>query len=584
MPRWIPLALLCCLPILSRADPTRPNVLIVLTDDQGYGDMSCTGNPVLKTPNMDRLHDESVRFTDFHVAPMCTPTRGQLMSGMDALHDKATSVTFGRALLRRGIPTMADAFAAAGYRTGLFGKWHLGDAYPYRPIERGFQESITFMGFGFTSSPEFDNDYFNGRVLHNGKPEHYDGYCNDYWFTRAMAWMKQRKAANEPFFCYLPTNIPHGPTWVDPKYADPFKGKKYNGVPLPAAFYGMLMDFDDNLGKLDAFLRDTGLRDDTIVIFMSDNGGTGGVKVYNAGMRGHKTEYYDGGHRVPCFVRWPNGHLRPPGDVTPPTQIQDLFPTLLDLCHVPAPAGATFDGISLAKVLTDANAQVPDRILVVQYGQDIKKDDAAVLWNQWRLVHGKELYDLKTDPAQQTDISAQHPDIVQKLKQHYDGWWAKVSPGLAEYEPLVIGSKQQNPVQLASADWQDVYCDNSPQVRTGQGTPRGGPWNVLVDQDGEYDIALRRWPRQVDVPMSAPLPEMKTTVGSYPAGVGFPIAKARLTIAGQDLTADVPPDAREVTFHVTLKANTRTQLHGSFQDKSGADVCGAYYAYVLRKE
>src|SRR5689334_21674946 len=157
------LMVLVCVGLVARAEPQRPNVLILLTDDQGYGDMSCHGNPFLKTPNMDRLHDESVRFTDFYVAPMCTPTRGQLMSGMDALHNGATSVTYGRALLRRGIPTMAEAFEAAGYKTGLFGKWHLGDTSPYRPTERGFQEVDTFRGFGLTSAPEFDNDYFNGH-------------------------------------------------------------------------------------------------------------------------------------------------------------------------------------------------------------------------------------------------------------------------------------------------------------------------------------------------------------------------------------------------------------------------------------
>ena len=168
------------LPSLQAATNSRPNVLIILTDDQGYGDLSCHGNPVLKTPNMDKLHEESLRFTDFHSAPMCTPTRGQLMTGLDALYNGATSVTAGRAVLRKGIPTMADIFKANDYRTGIFGKWHLGDNYPYRPMDRGFQEAKYFYGFGLSSAPEFNNDYFNGKYRHNGKAKQFEGYCTDF--------------------------------------------------------------------------------------------------------------------------------------------------------------------------------------------------------------------------------------------------------------------------------------------------------------------------------------------------------------------------------------------------------------------
>ena len=186
------------LPIAAtlRAAPTKPNVIILLTDDQGYGDLSCHGNPVLRTPNMDKLHSESVRFVDFHAAPMCTPCRGQLMSGVDALHNKATSVTAGRAVLRRDLPTMADTFAAGGYRTGLFGKWHLGDHYPYRPMDRGFHEAKYFRGFGMSSAPEFDNDYFDGHYLDKGVSKQFKGYCTDFWFGEAMKWMREQHQKN----------------------------------------------------------------------------------------------------------------------------------------------------------------------------------------------------------------------------------------------------------------------------------------------------------------------------------------------------------------------------------------------------
>ncbi len=266
----------------AAAEPaTRPNVIVVLSDDQGYGDFSCHGNPVLKTPNLDKLHAQSVRLTDFHVAPMCTPTRGQLMSGMDALHNGASSVSAGRSMIRRGIPTMADIFSGGGYKTALFGKWHLGDSYPNLPNYRGFQEAVYHLGWGITSMADtWENDYFNGRFFHNGKLQPYKGYCTDVWFDLGINWMKERAGRKEPFFLYLPTNAPHGPHWVAEKYKAPYQGKG------PAAFFGMIANIDENMARLEQFLTDSGLRDNTIVIYFNDNGGTAGVRLFNAGMRG----------------------------------------------------------------------------------------------------------------------------------------------------------------------------------------------------------------------------------------------------------------------------------------------------------
>jgi hypothetical protein len=392
--------------------------------------------------------------------------------------------------------------------------------------------------------------------------------------------MKQRKEANEPFFLYLPTNVPHGPAWVDPKYSKPFENHKPR---LPAPFFGMIVNLDENVARLEKFLADNGLRDNTLLIFMTDNGGTGGVNVYNAGMRGRKTEYYEGGHRVPCFVRWPAGRLRSPGDLPMPTEIQDLFPTLIDLCGLTRPANAKLDGVNLAGLLKGTEESIGDRMLVVQYGQDLKKGEACVIWNQWRLVHGTELYDIKADLAQKNDVAGAHPEVVEKLSRHYDRWWAGVEPALNDYAPLTIGSDHENPVALCSSDWQGVYCDNSPDVRAGKGGADGGPWNVLVERDGRYEIALRRWPVQADAALSASLPPQPVRVAIYPPGKGFPVAKARLTIAGQDLTREVQPTDKAAVFNVRLKGGQKTQLHGWFQDAAGKDLCGAYYAYVRRE-
>jgi arylsulfatase len=555
---------------VQAADPAnvkRPNVLILLTDDQGYGDLSCLGNPVLKTPNMDRLHGESVRFTDFHVSPMCSPSRGQLMTGVDALRNGATSVTAGRSFVRPGIPTMPEIFAAAGYRTGLFGKWHLGDNYPHRPNDRGFQEAFYHLGWGFTSAPEYTNTLFDGRCFHNGVEQKFAGYCTDFWFAQAMKWMKERKDKGEPFLCYLPTNAPHTPCIVGKEFSAPYEGKG------PAGFFGMIANIDQNLGKLETFLKETGLRDNTIFIFMSDNGGTGGVNLFNAGMRGMKTQYYDGGHRVPCFVRWPAGNLRKPADIGGPTQIQDILPTIVELCGVSKPKEAAFDGASLAGLLRGKEDKLPERMLVVQYGQTPKKGDCCVLWNQWRLVKGTELYDITSDPGQKDDVAKKHPDVVKKMQQFYDAWWAKIEPKLTDFVTTSIGADKQKVVALTSSDWQDIYCDNSNHIRQAAGGPQGGAWNVLVESDGEYEVALRRWPKELDLPLTAKPDDQAKA---------FPIAAARLTVGSQTATAKAAAGAKEVVLRVKLTKG-KTHLHAWFQDADGKDLCGAFYAWVQKR-
>jgi arylsulfatase len=569
-------------PASTPASP-RPNVLVILTDDIGYGDFSCTGNPVIRTPNLDKFQSQSVRFTDFHVSPMCTPTRGELLSGLDALRNGASSVTAGRALLKRGIPTAADLFAAGGYRTGIFGKWHLGDNYPYRPNDRGFQEAVYFRGWGLGhSAPEIGNDYWDGRYFHNGKPEKFTGYCTDFWFDTAKKWMKQCAEKGEPFFCYLPTNAAHAPLWVDQKYSQPYLAK---GMKQPVArFFGMIANIDDNMAMLDAFLAESGLRDNTIVIFMTDNGGTAGVPIYNAGMRGHKTENWEGGHRVPCWVRWPAGKLRSPSDINVPTQVQDILPTLLELTNVTRPTGQACDGVSLAGLLRGTVDTLPDRTFVVQYGQNPEPFDSAVVWGKWRLVFGKELYDIHADPGQMHDIAADHADVVAKMRGHYEAWWKQIEPGLAEYAAISLGSSVENPVELSCSDWQKSYCDNNKHVMSGEaGGPQGMPWTVNVEQPGEYTIALRRWPQHIDAAITAPLPKITFRMDSLEGGRAIAAAKARLRIADQDLTAPLPSaDAREVVFTLKLPAG-RTLLQGWFQDASGGDICGAYYATVTRR-
>jgi arylsulfatase len=556
--------------------PDRPNVVIILTDDQGYGDFSCHGNPVLRTPNLDRLHAQSVRLTDFHVAPMCTPTRGQLLTGCDALRTGATSVSAGRSFLRPGFRTLAEHFAASGYKTALFGKWHLGDNAPNLPQYRGFQESVHHLGWGITSMADtWENDLFDGRFRHNGVLERFPGYCTDVWFQLARAWVEERRAKDERFFLYLPTNAPHGPHWVSANDAAPYRGKG------PAEFFGMIANIDENVGRFLDLLDRTGLRSNTIVVLLNDNGGTAGVKLFNAGMRGGKTTYYEGGHRAAGFISWPGGLLGGPRDEPTLAQVQDLAPTLLDLCQVAPLPDTKFDGASLAGLLRGdeaAKAALADRALIVQYGQTPEKGQAAVMWKRWRLVHDTELHDLDTDPGQARDVSGSRPEIVQRLREHYNTWWSEVGPLVGTFVPIEIGAERENPATLSAADWADVYCDNMGQLRAGD--RKSGAWHLKPARTGTYRIELSRWPLEADAPIAGGVPRFDAHVGALPAGVALPVAAVRVLVAGRERTLPVTPDARSVVIEVPLEAGEPCTLQSWMLDGDGREIAGAYFARV----
>ena len=567
-------------PRLQSAAP--PNVIVVLTDDQGYGDLSCHGNPVLKTPHLDQLHGESVRLTDFHVAPMCTPTRGQLLTGVDALRNGAMNVSSGRTLLRREFVTMPEIFQRSGYRTGMFGKWHLGDNHPYRPQDRGFEESVWFPSSHIPSAPDYwNNDYFDDTYEHNGVRKPYEGYCTDVFFREAMSWMRARREREEKFFCYIPLNCPHGPLFVADRYREPYRNQPRH----VASFFGMIANIDENMGRLETFLRETGLRDDTLLIFMTDNGTATGETVFNAGMRGKKISLYDGGHRVPCFVRWPNGNLRAAGDIDVLTQAQDVLPTLIDLCNLNKPDEADFNGLSLAPLLRGESESLPDRKLVVQFSRmnrpRPRHGDAAVLWDQWRLVKGTELYDIQSDPGQTNNIIEGHPKLAIAMKSHYDDWWKGVAPRVHEFGAITLGSDRHNPTMLSPCEWQDVFLDQAAQVRRGE--QKNGVWTVDVDRAGPYEFSLRRWPVEANAALRAGLPKYQAVDGVYIEGKALPIAGARLRIGDEERTQAVEADDMAATFRLRLPAG-RMDLQTWFLDDAGEALGGAYYVYVQRLE
>ena len=560
------------------ASAPKPNVIVVMTDDQGYGDLSAHGNPVLRTPSMDKLHSQSVRFTDFHVAPMCTPSRGQLLTGRDAMDNGASFVCMGRSLIREELPTIAQIFRTAGYATGHFGKWHLGDNHPFRPQDRGFQETVHHGAWGITSLADyFGNDYFNDHYRHNGRVEQYAGYCTDIWFEEAMAWIRRQARDEKPFLVYLPTNAPHVPLWAPQEYIDRYLGKVESRI---AKFFGMIASIDENMGRLTALLDELEIADDTIFVFLGDNGTAQGETVFNAGMRGKKRSLYEGGHRVPLFLRWPAGAIGPPRDIDTLTHVQDVLPTLLDLADVRAPSDAAFDGVSLAPLLGGKEQDLSQRMLVVQYGGVFEKHrDAAVLWNKWRLVNGTELYDLGSDPGQLHDVAGQFPDTLAKMRAHYDEWWDELMPAAEAYQPIAVGSLAENPARLSASDWNGVYCDNPGCVRGGQAL--SGPWSIRVEQPGRYRLSLRRWPKESGLALRDPAPPLRGRYGDLMAGKALPIAHARLRIGESELRQRVSEDAQEVVFETELKQGVQ-QLQSWFLDDAGELLAGAYYVEVER--
>ena len=597
----------------------RPNVVFVLTDDQGYGDLSCHGNPVVKTPHIDALYDASVRLKDYHVGPTCAPTRAGLLTGHYANSTGVWHTIGGRSLLRANEISMADYFRDSGYATGIFGKWHLGDNTPYRPQDRGFDTVVVHGGGGVGQTPDYwGNNYFDDSYWDGDSHARYEGYCTDIWFQEALKFIERNR--QKPFFCYIPTNAPHSPFLVDPVYSDPY-------VPLTphqqrANFYGMLANIDENVGGLRRRLAEMGLAENTIFIFMTDNGSGGGLDVndnqfvtsgFNAGMRGQKGSEYDGGHRVPFFLNWPEGGISEGRDVEQVTANVDILPTLIELCGLESSEGNSFDGRSLAPLLQPqerAPSVWPDRVLVTdsqRLAYPVKWRKSAVMSDSWRLVNGRELYAIKDDPEQRTDVSEVHADVVSELRLAYEGWWQKVSSQFGEDIPIAIGGPGASRLRLNTHDWRNEDCEcawNQSLVR--QGLICNGHWEVNVVEAGTYRFELRRWPVEEDAPIAGglaggePTPFGKISIRAprevsgkekgaeaepslkervvWGGGAALPVRRARIAIGDEEARKEIDPEDDAARFTFTLPVGG-THLQTWFEMEDGQDL-GAYYVYV----
>ncbi len=555
----------------------RPNVVVILTDDQGYGELSGTGNPWIKTPHLDRLAKQSVDLTNFHVSPLCAPTRAALMTGCHCRRVGVWGTNFGANLPNPEVPTVAEIFAGAGYVTGIFGKWHLGDCYPFRPMDRGFQESLVHGdGAVTTIGDHWGNKYFDDTYVHNGVKQAYKGYCTDVWFSEALRFI--REAQDKPFFCYLATNAPHSPHIVEERYAAPYRNEH---IPSPA-FYGMIANIDENVGRFLGRLEEWDLSDNTIVVFMTDNGSGGGVRFaegsdikvaqgYNAGMRGCKGSPYDGGHRVPCFIRWPAGGLRHGTQTDGLTAHIDIVPTLLGCCGIEAKEEWQFDGQSLLPLLQGEENVLRNRTIVESFKR-------TVLTDQWRLVQNRELYDIIADPQQRHDLAGERPEIVKELRGVLEEY--RACEDWTTYR-IRIGNDRQNPMPLCVEQWDDTGFFW--QYEVGKGVMIQGSWKVFVEREGDYRISLRRWPREVSAPISAALSEKDFCYGMDESkNHELNVVSAVLKLDGKTHFMEVTPEMHEAVFDVHLEAGP-LDITTVFEDAfAGVQHRSAYFAYVER--
>lgn len=473
------------------AEPRPPNVLLILTDDQGWGDLHCHGNDLIDTPTLDQFSRQGARFDRFFVCPLCAPTRASILTGRYHLRAGVWGVTKGREIMRADETTVAQVFRAAGYATGCFGKWHNGEHYPHHPNGKGFQQFLGFCAGHW-------NNYFDTRLQHNGEPVPTKGYISDVLCDAALDFIRANR--KRPFFCYLPFNAPHGPFQVPDHYFAKYKERGLND--RDACIYAMCENVDDNVRRLLAHLDALGLADDTIVLFLTDNGPNG--ERYNGGMRGIKGSVHEGGVRVPCFIRWP-GHIAPDTEIRHIAAHIDLLPTLADLCGIPLPEelARRLDGVSLKPLLLGGPGDWPERSIFTHStrGDEMNPLCGSLRTPRHRLVlenRNYQLYDLVEDPAETTDLAAREPDLLERLALEYEFFYAETTAGGFAPTPIPVGHPEfprvEIPAPLATLvgglefkgkhgwanDWIVHWTSTGDEIR----------WELDVVEPGQYRATL----------------------------------------------------------------------------------------------
>ncbi|MFN3242438.1 MAG: arylsulfatase [Planctomycetota bacterium] len=494
---------------LAQERAPRPNVVLVMTDDQGLGDFGCQGNPVLETPRLDAFARQCPQFERFYVSPVCSPTRASLMTGRYNYRTRVVDTWIGRSMMEPDEVTVAEVLREVGYRTGIFGKWHLGDCYPQRPIDQGFDEALVHRGGGIAQPSEPRENrrrYTDPLLLRNGEVVATKGYCTDVYFDAAMRFVDDAIEREQPFFTYIATNAPHGPFHDVPNdLLAKYLGKDLKKVAIGdrpnldriARIFAMIENIDQNFGRLLDHLDRRGVADDTVVIFLCDNGPIAGRFVQ--GLRGAKTSVHEGGIRSPLWVRLPGRNdaaLR----IDRIAAHIDVMPTICELADAPLPDDRKVDGRSLLPLLQGRRIAWPDRPLVLQtHRGDVPKGGHhfALVGQRWKLLRhsgfGKrelpdqvplQLFDLQADPGEARDVAAAHPDVVARLLADYRAWFADVSatrPDNYAKPRIVVGDANEPVTVLTRQDW--VPAD-------GVGWGHDGCWLLRLERARKVDVTV----------------------------------------------------------------------------------------------
>ncbi|MFI3267491.1 MAG: sulfatase-like hydrolase/transferase, partial [Rikenellaceae bacterium] len=476
-----------------------------------------------------------------------------------------------------------------GYTNAMYGKWHLGDNYPNRPEDRGFHEVVCHGGGGVSQGPDYwHNDYFDDTYMHNGEPQKYEGYCTDVFFSEAMNFIEENK--DKPFFCYISTNAPHGPFNLTEEYYNVYESTEINGKPIDERlrrFYGMITNIDDNFKKLEDKLNELGIADNTILIFTTDNGTTAGAHIHNAGMTGAKASHFEGGHRVPFFIRWKDGKIDGGKDLNQLVAHYDLLPTFVDLLGLDYTPVKPLDGKSLKPLLTEENPEWENRILYMDTQREenlIKYKKYAVMDEKWRLLDGTALYNVDEDLAQKNNVIEQYPEVAARLQEGYERWWDSFLAEKADesYGYIQVGSPKENPARISSHDLHTgQYMAVWDQENVASGNPGHGFWKIAFLEDAEYSITLCRFPRESGLAINATFeaePKRLELAKTMPASTKDNFVKAQMYVAGNFKTGEIAADDKEITFTCKVPAG-KYDFKAELIDSEGV-IHPAYYVYI----